>query len=290
MSATEIVRGRAVSGPTRSACCGFCKRLPTMCALTLGLLSAPVAGQTASSVLTGVVVDAATQRPVGNVVVTATSPALQSEQVVVTDATGLYRVPQLPPGTYALRFEKESYRPLSRTGIDIPADWTLRVNVELLPETAGAELVTVVGTPPTVDVGSSTIGATVDKDFIRNIALSRSVNRSFDSFAVVAPQANSDLYGVGISGATSPENQVLIDGLSVVEPAVGLVGTPLTSEFMEEVNVLTGGYCPSTAAAPAASSAALPSPAETSFTARSGGPSSPAPCAERRRRLREPLV
>jgi hypothetical protein len=197
-----------------------------------------------NSVLVGTVRDTSTQAPIASVLVTATSAAMQGEQHVVTDATGEYRVPQLPPGTYTLRFEKESHRPFSRTGIDIPADWTLRVNVELLPENAGSELVTVVGTPPTVDVGSSAIGATVDKDFIRNIALSRSVNRSFDSFAVVAPQANADLYGVGISGSTSPENQVLIDGLSVVDPGVGLVGTPLTSEFMEEVNVLTGGYMP----------------------------------------------
>jgi len=106
-------------------------------------------------------------------VVTATSPALQGEQVVVTDATGLYRVPQLPPGTYTLRFEKESYRPYSRTAIEVVADRTLRLNVELLPETAGTETVTVVGTPPTIDVGSSTTGTTVGQDFIRNIAVGR---------------------------------------------------------------------------------------------------------------------
>ena len=92
----------------------------------------------ASSVLTGNVVDAATHAPVADVVVTATSPSLQGEQMVVTDATGLYRIPQLPPGTYTLRFEKETYRPFTRAGIDARAlDRTLRLNVELLPETAG---------------------------------------------------------------------------------------------------------------------------------------------------------
>lgn len=67
--------------------------------------------QIGASVLTGNVVDAATKAPVADVVVTATSPNLQGEQVVVTDSTGLCRIPQLPPGTYTLRFEKESYRP-----------------------------------------------------------------------------------------------------------------------------------------------------------------------------------
>ena len=137
--------------PWRSVCAR------TLLLLALGLPSL-VHAQALTSVLTGNVTDASTKAPVSDVVVTATSPNLQGEQVVVTDSSGLYRVPQLPPGTYTLRFEKESYRPFARTGIEVAADRTLRLNVELLPETAGAETISVVGTPPTVDVGSSTVG------------------------------------------------------------------------------------------------------------------------------------
>ena len=197
----------------------------------------------------GNVVDASTKAPVADVVVTATSPGLQGEQVVVTDATGQYRVPQLPPGTYTLRFEKESYRPYSRTAIDVIADRTLRLNIELLPETAGTETVVVVGTPPTIDVGSSATGTSVSSDFVKNLAVARpggigGANRSFESLAVVAPQASNDLYGVGINGTTSPENLYLIDGLSTNNTGFGVNGAPLTSEFIDEVNVITGGYMP----------------------------------------------
>ena len=202
-----------------------------------------------TSVLTGTVLDASTKVPVADVVVTATSPSLVGEQVVVTDSSGSYRVPQLPPGTYSLRFEKETYRPYSRAGIDVPADRTLRLNVELLPETAGQETITVVGTPPTVDVGSSTVGNTINQDFVRNLAVSRpgglsGGNRSFDSFAATAPQATNDVYGVSISGSQSPENSYLIDGLAVNDTAYGVNGSPLTIEFIDEVNVITGGYMP----------------------------------------------
>src|SRR4029079_5781062 len=202
-----------------------------------------------TSVLTGNVVDASTKAPVADVVVTATSPSLQGEQVVVTDGSGLYRVPQLPPGTYSLRLDKEHCRPSSRTSIEVGADRTLRLNVELLPETAGEATVTVVGSPPTIDVGSSTNGTRVDQDFIRNIAVARpgglaGANRSFDSLALAAPQASADVYGVSISGGQSPENQYLIDGLSVNNPAYGKLGSPLPADFIDEVNVLTGGYMP----------------------------------------------
>ena len=218
--------------------------------LVLGALGGtPALAQIGTSTLTGTVSDAATKAPVPDVVVTATSPTLQGEQVVVTDATGLYRVPQLPPGIYTLRFEKESYRPYSRTTIEVVADRTLRLNVELLPETAGTETVTVVGTPPTIDVGSSTTGTTVGQDFMRNIAVARpgglaGANRSFDSLALAAPQAGGDVYGISISGGQSPENQYLIDGLSVNNPAYGTLGSPLPIDFVDEVNILTGGYMP----------------------------------------------
>jgi hypothetical protein len=218
-------------------------------ALVLALVPAVALAQASTSVLTGNVVDTSTKTPVADVVVTATSPSLQGEQVVVTDSTGLYRVPQLPPGTYTLRFEKETYRPYTRTGIDVAADRTLRLNVELLPETAGSETVTVVGTPPTIDIGSSATGTTINQDFIRNLAVARpgglaGANRSFDSLATTAPQASGDYYGVGINGATSPENLYLIDGISVNNPGFGTLGTPLTAEFMDEVNVVSGGYMP----------------------------------------------
>jgi hypothetical protein len=218
--------------------------------VTVAMLGSPAAlAQGSSSVLTGNVIDSSTRAPVADVVVTATSPGLQGEQVVVTDATGLYRVPQLPPGTYTLRFEKETYRPYTRTGIDVAADRTLRLNVELLPEVAGTETVTVVGTPPVVDVGSSTVGTTINQDFVRNLAVSRpngigGANRSFDSLASTAPGANNDTYGVSISGSQSPENSYLIDGLAVNDTAYGVNGTPLTIEFIDEVNVITGGYMP----------------------------------------------
>ena len=202
-----------------------------------------------TSVMTGTVTDAATKQPVADVVVTATSPRLQGEQVVVTDATGLYRIPQLPAGPYTIRLEKEGYKPYSRSDVGLRVDTTTRVNVELLPEAIKGEEIVVVGRAPTVDVGSTTTGVNVSADFIRNIAVVRpggkgGAARSFESLAVVAPGAQADTYGVSISGTTSPENQYVIDGLSVNDPGFGINATPLSVDFVQEVNVITGGYMP----------------------------------------------
>ncbi|WNG24504.1 TonB-dependent receptor plug domain-containing protein [Cystobacter fuscus] len=202
----------------------------------------------ADSVIIGSVVNADNKKPVADVVVTATSPNLQGEQVVVTDAQGQYRIPQLPPGVYTLRFDKESFRPFSRSEVQLRLDRTIRVNVELLPEGFTEEIV-LTGTPPTIDVGSTSTGVNVDQDFIKRIAVNRPGGkgggaRSFESLAELAPGAQSDSYGVSINGTTSPENGYVVDGLSTNDPAFGVNASPLSVEFVQDVNIITGGYMP----------------------------------------------
>jgi len=109
-----------------------------LCAVLLCLESGAALAQTGLGVLTGTVTDPATARPIEDVTVTATSP-------------------NLPPGVYALRFEQESRRPYVREGIELRAEQTLRLNVQLLPETLGGDVV-VIGTPPVVDFGSTRTG------------------------------------------------------------------------------------------------------------------------------------
>ncbi len=221
----------------------------------VGSLFSTVAFAQGTAVLTGTVTDAATGKPVGDVVVTATSPNLQGEEIVVTDNTGLYRIPQLPSGAYTLRLEKEQFKPYSRGDINLRADRTIRLNVQMQPESIQAEEVVVVGRSPTVDIGSTSTGMSVGKDFVNNIPFiqpNAAGTRSFESLAAAAPGVNQDLYGYGIAGTTSPENSIMIDGISVNDPAYGstgrsqsmLTGASLPVDFIEEVNVVTGGYMP----------------------------------------------
>ncbi|NTX37995.1 TonB-dependent receptor [Myxococcus sp. CA033] len=201
-----------------------------------------------SSTMIGTVIDAQSRQPVPDVVVTATSPNLQGEQTVVTDAQGNYRIPQLPPGVYTLRFEKEQFKPYARSDVQLRLNRTIRVNVELLPESLG-EVVEIVGAPPTIDVGSTTTGVNVDQEFIKRIAVARpggkgGAARSFESLAELAPGAQNDQYGVSINGATSPENGYVVDGLSTNDPAYGVNASPMSIEFVQDVNIITGGYLP----------------------------------------------
>jgi len=223
--------------------------LAAMVVLVVSFLPRATHAQVGLGVLTGTVVDTTDKKPVADAVVTATSPAAQGEQVVVTDSAGLYRIPSLPGGKYTIRVDKETFKPFVRDGIMLRADSTIRVNVELLPESLKGDQVTVVARPPTVDVGSSTTSTSISSEFTSRIPVARpgakgAASRSFESVAEVAPGAHNDTYGTSISGTTSPENQYVLDGMSVNNPAYGIVGTPLSVEFVKEVNVISGGYMP----------------------------------------------
>ena len=224
------------------------------------LLSDSAAAQgVGQGTLVGVVVDSATKAPIRDVLVAATSPSLQGEQVAVTDATGTYRIPQLPPGAYLVRFEKETYRPFTRGEFRLDADRTLRLNVELLPELLGEEVL-VLGETPVIDVGSTQTGMTITSAFVQSLPVaqanvSNGGVRGFAGLALAAPGVSQDLFGLAMGGATSPENLFLVDGLNFNDTGYGVsnrnqhggqnaAGSDFSVEFIDQMNVLTGGYMP----------------------------------------------
>jgi hypothetical protein len=245
VAAACIAIGRAMSRGARRPASWLA--WGTAAALTAGA-GTSIAEQ-GTAVLTGTVVSADNGAPIADAVVTVTSPALQGEQIAVTDSVGMYRIPNLPPGTYTLHLDKEHFRPLVRDDIGLRADVTIRFDPQLLPETVQAPEVVVIARAPSIDVGSSATGASLNDAFLRRVPLSPpsvkgSAVQSFESVATAAPGAHDDFYGVGINGTTSPENQYIIDGLTVGMPNVGLIGTPLSIEFLKEIHVITGGYMP----------------------------------------------
>jgi len=210
---------------------------------------APAQAQQGAAVLTGKVVDAASKKGVQDAVVTVTSPALQGEQIVTTDKSGTYRIPSLAPGVYTLHLDKEGYRAYQRDQIQLRADATIRLDADLLPEGLKAEEVVIVAHAPTVDVGSTAGGANINSDFSSRIPITNpgargGAQRSFESVAEAAPGASADLYGTSINGTTSPENSYVIDGLRSNSSKFGTNGSPLSIEFVKEVNVLSSGYMP----------------------------------------------
>ncbi len=194
--------------------------------------------QSSKGRIRGRVTDAANGNPLPGVTVTVSSPALLAEQTEFTDEDGNYLITELPPGEYLVRFYFADIVS-ERANINLSAGDTLNVSQGIATDKATANEVTIVEQAPTVDVGSTSQKTVIDSEMVRRTPTR---GRTYESVLTAAPGASTDEVGFSFNGATGPENSYLIDGMNATNPAYGLVGTRLTLEFIDETQIITGGY------------------------------------------------
>jgi Carboxypeptidase regulatory-like domain/TonB-dependent Receptor Plug Domain len=190
----------------------------------------------------GAVLDALTRKPVADAVVVAQSPSLQGEQTVVTDATGRFTISLLPVGTYSLTVQRDAYEPFTeRAALAVQPGRTVDVKLSIAPASiAGAEIV-VRAARSAIDVGTVQSGGVVTGAQMQLVPYGRT-QRNFDAVISSVPGVVGDKYGFAMRGSGSPEGNYLIDGLNVTDPSLGTMGTTLLQDFVQEVEVKTGGY------------------------------------------------
>lgn len=217
----------------------------------LGVLLSSTAGAATSSAILGTVREAGTQVPLPGVVVTASSTSLPAELTVITTADGSYRISGLPPGTYALRFERELFLAYSRVELVVREDHSPRVNVELAPQQEDEVLVPGPCGPPMLDPGSTSTGAWIDSEVAARLPVSRPLEkdnavRTTDSLAAWVSGVQAGPYGPTIHGATASENGYLLDGLSTTDAYSGRNALALSAELTvaSQVKVVTDGLLP----------------------------------------------
>jgi len=191
--------------------------------------------------LRGLIRDKANGEPAVGATVVATSPALQGEQVVITDETGQYFVTSLSPGIYTLTvYYNDATFSRSNVLIQIGKEAVVNITVSSLQDSGKpkGEIINIVGTAPIVDQGSTKTGITITDDFTRNIP----VGRTFGAVVGSAAGAQNDFYGISLSGATSAENVYIVEGINTTDTGFGGISSNLPNEFIAETEVITGGY------------------------------------------------
>jgi hypothetical protein len=114
--------------------------------------------------------------PAPGVVVQASSPALiEKTRTAVTDANGRYRIEDLRPGVYAVRFALEGWRSSLLQGVELTGSFTATADTTL---TIGqlTDEITVVGEVPVVDVHTARREMAMTGETIRSIPTVRSYN------------------------------------------------------------------------------------------------------------------
>ncbi len=204
--------------------------------------------QETTGAVTGRVTDAQ-GLAVPGVTVTLTGP--QGSKSAVTDADGRYSVPLLVPGTYTAKAELQGFKSVQQQNVIVRLGQSIEVPLKM--EVGGvAETIEVTASSPTVDTRSTTVGAVLDSEMLKNVP----VGRRFSDALYLAPGVTSS----GSAGSANPsmgggsglDNQYVVDGVNITNTGYGALGsysiifgslgngTPY--DFIKEVQVKTGGY------------------------------------------------
>src|SRR5436309_6002247 len=216
--------------------------------LALMILAFFVTGTLAQSVTTGSISGIVTDQSgaaVPDIAVTATSPNLIQQQSAATGPDGRYSIFNLPPGKYTITAEaQKGFAKIQQRNLDVNLGKTSTGDLQLQLSGVTAE-VSVTVAPP-VDVVETTIGSNVSTDQFSNFPTARTVQGLY----TIAPSATRsglrDASGrdrdPSIAGSSGPENNYILDGVSVSDPALGGGGANLPFEFVQEVEIKTGAY------------------------------------------------
>ena len=196
------------------------------------------AQSTTTGAIQGIVKDKKTGEAMAGVTVVATSPALSQTQTAITDDKGFYKIDSLPPGDYLVTFYFADIS-VEQSGVHVGISKVSSVFQTLNQEQAGGETIHVQAKAPTIDPTSTTQGITIDKSYLENIPVP---GRTFEAALGAAAGSQGDDLGVSFSGSTSLENQYYVDGVNTTGLTYGTVGSPVVNDFIEEIEVITGGY------------------------------------------------
>jgi hypothetical protein len=186
-------------------------------------------GQTAT--LTGTVTDTTGAILPGVTVTVASEALIGGTRTAVTDASGAYRFPALPPGVYTVTAELSSFKKATQEarlelGQTITLDWKLEVG-------GLSEVVEVAGTSPTVDVKSSSAQKNLPTEVLETVPFS---SRFGPGAMLIAPGVNPNNYSAYGSGGSS-SNALLIDGVDVGDPEGGTIWVFASHNWLQEVQI-----------------------------------------------------
>jgi hypothetical protein len=186
--------------------------------------------------------------PIAGAIVEASGPALiERSRATVTDGAGRYRIEDLRPGTYAVKFSRHGLSTYRQENVELTGSVTATVNAELA---IGPLTETVVVTPEVtaVDVHSAKKELTLGADLVRSIPSVRSYNALLALVPGVLTNANDTVTATAttsfpIHGGRAAEGRLLLDGLNIGSPPSGNSATSYVIDIgrAQEVTFTTSG-------------------------------------------------
>src|ERR1700730_3038464 len=194
--------------------------------------------------VTGLVTDP-NGRSVPGVTVLITNLNTNEVSRTVTNGQGSERVPALQPGIYRMTLDKDRFKSIVKSGVELHVQDVASINFELQIGSVN-ETVTVEGGAPLVNTQSATVSTVIDRGFVENLPLN---GRSFNTLlqltpgVVVAPIARGGFSQgqFSIAGQRADSNNFLVDGVSANFGVSGTLSTGSTGTGQAQAFSVLGG-------------------------------------------------
>jgi len=140
-------------------------------------------GQAVSGTLLGTVQDS-TGATVANAKVTAMNVATATVYESITNATGNFTIPSLPPGTYTVTVVAQGFKKVTNQNIDVLINSSTRVDFDVAPGSVTEEVM-VTTAPPLLQTDRADISTKLETQQLQSLPMT--TNRNFQSLLNLIP-------------------------------------------------------------------------------------------------------
>ncbi len=193
-------------------------------------------------------------RPIVGARVHLTASGTGAEREVVTNATGLYEIAGLQPGTYALTVDSPGFQQSTQNiDLEVGQQATLELHLRLGQE---SQTITVKASGELLKTQDASIGEVVDQRSVDSLPLN---GRMLIDLVLTVPGAHishgastgdmNPLYwrpgqrsAVSIGGSRPNANYFLLDGATNTDPTFSTQNLSLSPDAVQEFQVDTGSY------------------------------------------------
>ncbi|MBI3208844.1 MAG: carboxypeptidase regulatory-like domain-containing protein [Candidatus Solibacter usitatus] len=186
--------------------------------------------------------------------VTIVNVATNATRSTVTNDSGVYSFPSLPPGMYNVRAEKQGFKRSNATNIEVQVQAVVRLDLDM---TVGSvsESIEVSASLAMLSTENSTVGTVVEnkrivelplngRNYLQLVSLSPNTSTGFPS----AGQARSRQGGfrseqsIAVAGQRSSFNHYSLDGVENTDPNFNTFVIQPSIDALQEFKVQTGIY------------------------------------------------
>lgn len=186
--------------------------------------------------ISGRVTDSSTL-PLPGVTVEARSNVLPAPRVTVSEATGDYRLPALPPGDYTIAFTLSGMQTVERPAVVQLAQNTV---VDAVLGVGGvSETITVTASASLIDHSTAEIASAISADQIQSLP----IGQQYRDLVKLIPgvQVSNDAVRGPSAGGSGQDNIYQFDGVNVTLPLFGTLSAEPASHDIAQVTTIKGG-------------------------------------------------